>query len=364
MSLQITGNNMNGSPELVLSGGNCNTFAWSPFGGRRGGAGNGTSLPGFNGERQDPLSGVTHLGNGYRAYSPALRRFTCPDSESPFGGGGINPYVYCNHDSVNNTDPSGHMISASATVKAARRIEREREMARKMANSMPLGLMQTPKRMEEIGVSEASQKSSGMASQLLQDRSAPANPVQGITPQLTTDYEMAPAYVWAVSHKQIQRASPRTLDFSVTQKLISKYVLHKDFFSREVPEVKLAFDLYKGRTEEFVADKLDELISSLGTSLDIPLYRGLPQKVVGEVGGVVKEKRFTAASTNLDVAEKFAEQSMGNRVIEIVGGRPLKIPNVFQKPGGNEFEYLYARNTQFRVSYNYDTGMIKYTAIT
>ena len=165
---------------------------------------------------------MTHLGNGYRAYSPALRRFTCPDSESPFGGGGINPYVYFN----------------------------------------------------------------------------------------------------------------------------------------------LAFDLYKGRTEEFVADKLDELISSLGTSLDIPLYRGLPQKVVGEVGGLVKEKRFTAASTNLDVAEKFAEQSMGNRVIEIVGGRPLKIPNVFQKPGGNEFEYLYARNTQFRVSYNYDTGMIKYTAIT
>ena len=108
MNLQITGNNMKGSPELSLSGGNCSTFAWSPFGGRRGGTGNGTSLPGFNGERQDPLSGVTHLGNGYRAYSPVLRRFTCPDSESPFGDGGINPYVYCNHDPVNNTDPSGH----------------------------------------------------------------------------------------------------------------------------------------------------------------------------------------------------------------------------------------------------------------
>ncbi len=26
-----------------------------------------------------------HLGNGYRAYNPALQRFTCPDSLSPFG---------------------------------------------------------------------------------------------------------------------------------------------------------------------------------------------------------------------------------------------------------------------------------------
>lgn len=109
MTLQMTGNNMNGSPELSLSGGNCSIFAWSPFGGGATRTGTATSLPGFNGERQDPLSGVTHLGNGYRAYSPALRRFTCPDSESPFGDGGINPYVYCEHDPVNNTDPSGHM---------------------------------------------------------------------------------------------------------------------------------------------------------------------------------------------------------------------------------------------------------------
>ncbi|KFC10557.1 hypothetical protein GTGU_00607 [Trabulsiella guamensis ATCC 49490] len=67
-----------------------------------------TSLPGFNGERQDPLSGVTHPGNGYRAYSPVLRRFTCPDSESPFGIGGLNPYAYCENDPINKTDPSGH----------------------------------------------------------------------------------------------------------------------------------------------------------------------------------------------------------------------------------------------------------------
>ena len=64
---------------------------------------------GFNGERRDPVSGSTHLGNGCRAYSPALMRFTCPDSLSPFGAGGINPYAYCSGDPMNHADPSGHM---------------------------------------------------------------------------------------------------------------------------------------------------------------------------------------------------------------------------------------------------------------
>ena len=63
---------------------------------------------GFNGERLDPISGHYHLGNGYRAYNPVLMRFTCPDSWSPFGDGGINPYAYCAGDPVNRADPSGH----------------------------------------------------------------------------------------------------------------------------------------------------------------------------------------------------------------------------------------------------------------
>ncbi len=91
MTLQLIGTNRSGSPAVSLSGGNSSNFAWSPFGGGARRKGNATSLPGFNGERQDPLSGVTHLGNGYRAYSPALRRFTCPDSASPFGIGGLTP---------------------------------------------------------------------------------------------------------------------------------------------------------------------------------------------------------------------------------------------------------------------------------
>ncbi len=78
---------------------------WSPYG-------SGTPdnrLLGFNGERVDPVSGTYHLGNGYRAYSPVLMRFNCPDSLSPFGAGGINPYAYCAGDPINHTDPSGHL---------------------------------------------------------------------------------------------------------------------------------------------------------------------------------------------------------------------------------------------------------------
>ncbi|VVM63371.1 RHS repeat-associated core domain-containing protein [Pseudomonas fluorescens] len=68
-----------------------------------------SSVLGFNGERIDPVLGGYHLGNGYRLYSPGLRRFTSPDSMSPFGKGGINPYAYCEGDPVNNTDPTGRV---------------------------------------------------------------------------------------------------------------------------------------------------------------------------------------------------------------------------------------------------------------
>ncbi|OKB66575.1 hypothetical protein BHU62_11920 [Serratia marcescens] len=79
--------------------------SWSPYG-----TGEPQKmLPGFNGERPDPVSGTYHLGNGYRAYNPALMRFNCPDSLSPFGASGINPYAYCAGDPVNFSDPSGHI---------------------------------------------------------------------------------------------------------------------------------------------------------------------------------------------------------------------------------------------------------------
>lgn len=35
-------------------------------------------------------------------------RFHSPDSWSPFGGGGLNAYMYCMGDPVNRVDPTGH----------------------------------------------------------------------------------------------------------------------------------------------------------------------------------------------------------------------------------------------------------------
>ncbi|SDV15511.1 RHS repeat-associated core domain-containing protein [Pseudomonas vancouverensis] len=63
---------------------------------------------GFNGQLRESTIGWYLLGNGYRAYNPRLMRFHSPDSWSPFGGGGLNAYMYCVGDPVNRFDPTGH----------------------------------------------------------------------------------------------------------------------------------------------------------------------------------------------------------------------------------------------------------------
>lgn len=108
MSLQLIGTNQTNSTLLAYDGGTQQVNLFSTFGAAD--KPQNGQLPGFNGERPDPLTGTSHLGNGYRAYNPILMRFNCPDSESPFGVGGINPYAYCEDDPVNFTDPSGHGI--------------------------------------------------------------------------------------------------------------------------------------------------------------------------------------------------------------------------------------------------------------
>jgi RHS repeat-associated protein len=66
------------------------------------------SLLAFNGEVRDQASGWYLLGRGYRAYNPCLMRFHSPDSLSPFGSGGVNPYTYCLGNPIALRDPTGH----------------------------------------------------------------------------------------------------------------------------------------------------------------------------------------------------------------------------------------------------------------
>ncbi|WP_413470147.1 RHS repeat-associated core domain-containing protein [Pseudomonas putida] len=62
----------------------------------------------FNGQWRDPLSQMDILGNGYRPFNTAIRRFCAPDVlQSPFGDGGANSYAYCENDPINKTDSSG-----------------------------------------------------------------------------------------------------------------------------------------------------------------------------------------------------------------------------------------------------------------
>jgi RHS repeat-associated protein len=83
-------------------------IAYSPYGHRRPEKGL-TSLLGFTGEWPDPVTGHYLLGNGHRAFNPALMQFIGPDMLSPFGKGGLNTYAYCLRDPINNLDPSGNV---------------------------------------------------------------------------------------------------------------------------------------------------------------------------------------------------------------------------------------------------------------
>ncbi|KQZ81523.1 RHS repeat-associated core domain-containing protein [Pseudomonas sp. Root562] len=90
-------------------------IAYSAYGHRSAESGL-TSRLGFNGERPDPMTGHYLLGNGYRAFNPALMRFNSPDSLSPFGKGGFNSYTYCLGDPINGRDPNGHWSLFRRTV--------------------------------------------------------------------------------------------------------------------------------------------------------------------------------------------------------------------------------------------------------
>ncbi|WP_445571380.1 RHS repeat domain-containing protein [Pseudomonas sp. E102] len=81
-------------------------FAYTPFGYRPDSWENRSWL-GFNGEPLDRSSGLYHLGNGTRSYSPMSQCFLAYDEYSPFDEGGINGYAYCGNDPINFSDPTG-----------------------------------------------------------------------------------------------------------------------------------------------------------------------------------------------------------------------------------------------------------------
>ena len=89
-----------------LSGSHKHLCVYSPYGHHRVQSEQ-QSLLGFNGEAPDPITGHYLLGNGHRGYNPVLMRFNSPDTLSPFGAGGVNPYSYCLGDPVNRVDPNG-----------------------------------------------------------------------------------------------------------------------------------------------------------------------------------------------------------------------------------------------------------------
>ncbi|MCP9270332.1 hypothetical protein M5U04_20220 [Xenorhabdus sp. XENO-1] len=132
----LTSADMTGSVLSVTDEGTpSESYAYTPYGVRSSNTGGaGKAVTGYNGERLDVVVSQYHLGNGYRAYNPALQRFTSPDSISPFGDGGINPYIYCEGDPINRTDPTGHLfweiaLAAKRVVKAVTKaVRREGEV--------------------------------------------------------------------------------------------------------------------------------------------------------------------------------------------------------------------------------------------
>jgi|GEM_PF-4028644 len=107
-----TSNNMNSLLFSQSENGEGKSISYTSYGGSK----KFRNLPaGFNGQRLDPVSQCYHLGNGARCYNPVLMRFNSPDSLSPFGAGGINPYAYCLGDPINRSDPSGHISVLGTT---------------------------------------------------------------------------------------------------------------------------------------------------------------------------------------------------------------------------------------------------------
>jgi len=96
--------NASGSVLCELRNGKMTTFSYGAYGDSTPSE---QGLLGYNGELRETATGWYLLGRGYRAFNPVLMRFHSPDALSPFDGGGLNPYAYCNANPVTFRDPTG-----------------------------------------------------------------------------------------------------------------------------------------------------------------------------------------------------------------------------------------------------------------
>ncbi|WP_243458991.1 RHS repeat-associated core domain-containing protein [Pseudomonas sp. OA65] len=107
--LLLAGDGKN-SVLVEVSQGAVKATAYSAYGHRRDDDASVSSHLGYNGERRETQTGWYLLGKGYRVFNPVLMRFHSPDNLSPFGRGGLNAYMYCVGDPINNVDPTGHVL--------------------------------------------------------------------------------------------------------------------------------------------------------------------------------------------------------------------------------------------------------------
>ena len=133
----------------ALGSGVRHPIAYAPYGHHPADSGL-LSLLGFNGERRDPVTGHYLLGNGYRAFNPVLMRFNSPDSWSPFGEGGVNPYVYCLGDPTNRSDRNGHAPPLTLLIQNQQLLWSKPIATTSTATTTPMGLFEKLRGMPHI----------------------------------------------------------------------------------------------------------------------------------------------------------------------------------------------------------------------